>query len=139
MTGGERRHATCLRWLGFGLLLEGASGSGKSDLALRLIEAGADLVADDAVLVEADGGILRGHAIPPQGRIEMRGAGILAMASLATTRLDILIEMGGSPDRLPETESAVIAGQRLPRLRLDARAPSAVAQIRCHLLAERIA
>ncbi|MBM3488544.1 MAG: hypothetical protein FJX67_18250, partial [Alphaproteobacteria bacterium] len=56
MTGPLRLHATCIAVDGIGVLVRGASGAGKSDLALRLIDAGARLVADDQVLVEAAAG-----------------------------------------------------------------------------------
>ena len=61
------------------MLIEGPSGSGKSDLALRAIEIGFRLVADDRTLVWASGGALYGRAPAPLGGlIEVRGVGVLA-------------------------------------------------------------
>ena len=56
----EQIHATCIALDGRGVLLRGPSGSGKSDMALRLIDAGAELVADDRVDLDAPGRGRRG-------------------------------------------------------------------------------
>ena len=57
-------HATCVEFEGTGVLLRGPSGAGKSDLALRMIDAGWALVADDQVDLAVLGGRL--EATPPQ-------------------------------------------------------------------------
>ncbi|WP_040850329.1 HPr kinase/phosphorylase, partial [Nitrospirillum viridazoti] len=75
-----RVHATCVSVGGAGVLLRGASGSGKSDLALRLVDAGALLVADDQVALAADPTATLLTATAPErlaGLIEVRGLGIL--------------------------------------------------------------
>lgn len=82
-------HATCVAVGEAGVLLRGPSGSGKSDLALRLIDTGARLVADDRVVLSRDGDSLR--AAPPpslKGRLEVRGIGICDMAALDSAVLD---------------------------------------------------
>ena len=58
-------HATCVALDGAGVLLRGPSGSGKSDLALRLIDGGARLVADDQVALSAEAGRLVARAPAP--------------------------------------------------------------------------
>ncbi|MDE0940637.1 MAG: HPr kinase/phosphatase C-terminal domain-containing protein, partial [Pirellulales bacterium] len=71
-------HATCVAIGEVGVLLRGPSGSGKSDLALRLIEGGAKLVADDqVVLSEVAGSLLASAPAALRGKIEVRGCGIL--------------------------------------------------------------
>ena len=58
----EQIHGACVDLSGAGVLLRGPSGSGKSDLALRLIDGGASLVADDRVDLEVRDGNLAAHA-----------------------------------------------------------------------------
>ena len=71
-------HATCVTYGGIGILLRGASGSGKSSLALRLIEAGATLVADDRGYMRRENNTLHASCTPPLvGRLELRGLGLV--------------------------------------------------------------
>ena len=73
-------HATTVLVDGTGVLLRGPSGSGKSDLALRLIDGGARLVADDQTALAVENGVLVAH--PPRsiaGRLEVRGLGIVTV------------------------------------------------------------
>ncbi len=111
-----------------GVLLRGPSGAGKSDLALRLIDAGGRLIADDYVHVWASGGGL--HAGPPEriaGRIEARGLGILDTASRPVARIWLVVDcVQVPPERLPEPALETLCGVRLPRLIVDVRPASAV-------------
>ena len=110
-----------------GALLRGPSGVGKSDLALRLIDAGWRLVADDYTQVWASGEGL--YACAPDriaGRIEARGLGIIALPSRPVARIDLLVDcVRTPPERLPEPAFETVAGVRLPRLIVDVRPPSA--------------
>lgn len=110
-----------------GVLLRGGSGAGKSDLALRLIEAGWRLVADDYAHVWASGGAL--YACAPDriaGRIEARGLGILGVAALPLARIVLLVDCRQEPaERLPEPKWDRAAGLCLPHLVLDVRPASA--------------
>src|SRR5919205_3670266 len=79
-----RVHGTCVARSGAGVLLLGPAGAGKSDLALRLLSRGFDLVADDQVVIED------GVACPPPplaGLMEVRGVGIVRLAYVAAARL----------------------------------------------------
>ncbi|QDH72217.1 HPr kinase/phosphorylase [Brevundimonas sp. M20] len=125
-------HATVVaRWFsGQGwraVVLRGASGVGKSDLALRLVGAGWRLVADDYAHLFASGDGL--YACPPdriRGRIEVRGVGILSIPTLDIARVVLVLDLAAGPvERLPEHETATICGVVLPRLRLDPREASA--------------
>jgi len=97
-----RFHASCAARSGEGgfdaVLLLGASGSGKSDLLLRLLDRGWAFVADDQVIVEA--GIARG-APELLGLMEIRGLGLFEVPRIEAAPLRLVVRMGGSAARLP--------------------------------------
>jgi serine kinase of HPr protein (carbohydrate metabolism regulator) len=123
------------RWRG--VLILGASGSGKSDLALRLIDGGFRLVADDRVLLWTSGGRLFGRAPDTlYGLIEARGLDVLSAPARAFTAIDLAVEcVAGPVERLPEPASTRQLGHDLPLLRLVATEASAPAKIGRALLA----
>ncbi len=102
-------HGNCLDVEGFGVLIFGGPGSGKSDLSLRLIKSSLNpsirLVADDRVLVEGDAeGLI---ASPPEilaGLIEIRGIGVVRIGHLSRTRPGLVVKLTGRKEieRLPE-------------------------------------
>lgn len=114
-----------------GVLIAGAPGAGKSDLALRLIGRGWRLVADDYAHVFASGGAL--YACAPAtiaGRIEVRGVGILGACALGLARLALFVELTDQPvERLPDAASRQIDGVALPLVRLNGFEPSAVEKV----------
>jgi serine kinase of HPr protein (carbohydrate metabolism regulator) len=129
-------HASCCAWSGLGVLLRGTPGSGKSDLALRLVDAGFRLVADDRVdLVATDGVVTASAPAPLAGLIEVRGLGILHLGEHVAAPLGLLADLAPAAtiDRLPEPASEEVLGVRLPVIRLDPTAPSAVARVRAAL------
>ncbi|RZJ24222.1 MAG: serine kinase [Brevundimonas sp.] len=107
--------------------LWGASGVGKSDLALRLLGRGWRLVADDYAHLFASGGALYARAPETiRGRIEVRGVGILPTCELDLARVVLAVELAAGPvERLPEPDTRTVSGVVLPLLRLDPREPSA--------------
>lgn len=126
-------HATTVALAGVGVAIEGPSGSGKSDLALRLIDGGARLVADDQTRVERQGGQL--VASPPPaiaGLLEVRGLGIVELPyePAAVLRLLAVATPAGEIERMPEPESRTLLGVALPVLRLDPFAISTCAKLR---------
>ncbi|MDZ5646885.1 HPr kinase/phosphatase C-terminal domain-containing protein [Nitrospirillum sp. BR 11828] len=135
-----RVHATCVSVGGAGVLLRGPSGSGKSDLALRLVDAGALLVADDQVVLTADPTRSLVTATAPErlaGLIEVRGLGILPAptAPSAVIRLVVdLVERDAVP-RLPTTDANRLAGVMVPHVALWPFAASAPAALRLALAA----
>ncbi len=135
-------HGTAVHWQGRGILLLGPSGCGKSDLALRLIDRGAALVADDLVRITARDGRLVGRAEAGPGLIELRGQGIFRLPYRTETTLDLALDLGretaAAADRLPEAASRSIAGIALPRVRLDPGTASATARIAVLLHRERV-
>jgi serine kinase of HPr protein (carbohydrate metabolism regulator) len=112
-----------------GALIEGPSRSGKSDLALRLLDAGFRLVADDRVLLWTVDGRLFGRAPEPlHGLIEVRGLEIAPVAALAFAEV-VLAVRPGEPERLPEAERVEILGVSVPRATLSYLEPSAPAKL----------
>lgn len=115
-------HATCVSRNGAGVLLLGPSGSGKSDLALRLLECGFVLVSDDRVNIES------GVATPPDslaGLLEIRGLGILHVPHALSARLALAVELGEPGHRLPLPEQHL----GLPLVRIDPSAASAALRV----------
>ncbi len=126
-------HATCVAIGEAGVLLRGPPGVGKSDLALRLIDGGARLVADDQVELRAEKGCLRARA--PEilaGKLEVRGLGILDLEHREEIPVCLLVELtpGRDPERLPEPARETLAGVTLPVMTLDPRTASAPAKLR---------
>ena len=111
------------------MLLRGRPGAGKSDLLLRLIvDAGAGLLADDQVLLSRAGDTLM--ASPPaalSGVMEVRGVGLVRLPPGEPAPVALLADLSDRPARLPDPAHACLMGCTLPRIELDARAPSAVA------------
>jgi serine kinase of HPr protein (carbohydrate metabolism regulator) len=128
-------HATCVVFCDRGLLLQGASGSGKSDLALRLIDAGGLLIADDYVMLDVVKGRL--HAQAPkeiQGMMEVRGIGLLQLPHGLFTAVDLIIDcMPREIERLPESQHVTLHGVSVPLLALKPFEASAVAKVKAFL------
>jgi serine kinase of HPr protein (carbohydrate metabolism regulator) len=126
-------HGTCVAVEGIGVLIRGASGAGKSDLALRLIDGGARLVADDQVACMPQSGKLVASAPPRlRGRLEVRGLGILDVPAAPATALGLVVELvsPAAIPRLPDRASWEYAGISVPLVRLAPFEASAVAKVR---------
>jgi serine kinase of HPr protein (carbohydrate metabolism regulator) len=133
-------HGTTVAIDGNAVLLRGPSGSGKSDLALRLIDAGARLVADDQSEVRRDGDRLLVRAPATlDGLLEVRGVGILNVAPLRDVPLALIVDLvaSGAVERLPEPEREEVLGRAVPRLAAAPFEASAAAKIRAALAALR--
>lgn len=118
------------------MLLLGPPGSGKSDLALRLIREGWALVADDQCVLRAEGGALRAEAPPAlRGLLEVRGLGIFAELPVAgpdaVLRLAVRLVPREEVPRLPSPAAwkGPAGAAPLPEIALDAAAPSAPAKV----------
>ena len=113
-----------------GVLIEGASGAGKSDLAIRLLEQGFRLVADDRVSVWACDGALYGRAPPALANlIEVRGLGICAESALPFSRI-VLAARCEPAERLPDPAFAAYAGLSIPAVSIHPLEASAPAKLR---------
>jgi serine kinase of HPr protein (carbohydrate metabolism regulator) len=113
-----------------GVLVEGASGAGKSDLALRALAAGMmRLVADDRTLVWAVGGRLYGRAPEPlAGLLEVRGLDIVRETALPFCEI-VLVARPGAPERLPEPQTETVLGVCVPLIELGFLEASAPAKL----------
>lgn len=126
-------HATAIAIDGRAVLLRGPSGAGKSDLALRLIDSGARLVADDQVEIRRAGErVLVTAPAAIAGLIEVRGVGILRVESLAEATLAMLVDLVASAevDRLPEILCEDVLGLAVPSIALSPFEASAAAKLR---------
>jgi HPr kinase/phosphorylase len=129
-------HATTIAIGGRGVLLRGPSGAGKSDLALRLIDAGARLVADDQSELRRKGDAILVHSPATiAGLIEVRGIGILQVDTLAAVSLALVVDLVAPQhiERLPEAGKETILGITLPAIRLAPFEASAPAKLRLAL------
>jgi HPr kinase/phosphorylase len=144
--GRQLIHGTCVALGGSAALLRGASGAGKSDLALRFLALASEgdraptLIADDQVWIE-DGtsGELLASAPPTlAGKIEVRGLGILETPHLAQGRLVLVVDLVSDAEvpRMPPDppETVTIAGVALPRLALAPFEPSSPLKLKLALL-----
>ncbi|MCC7049364.1 MAG: HPr kinase/phosphatase C-terminal domain-containing protein [Alphaproteobacteria bacterium] len=134
-------HATTVDLAGAGVLIRGPAGSGKSDLALRLIDAGGRLVADDQTAIERRGERLIARSPPPiAGRLEVRGLGILRVACVAEATINLAVDLV-PPDRverLPEPNYVEILGISVRCLALAPFEASAAAKLRLAVVSSGI-
>ncbi len=131
-----RVHGTSVALDGEGVLLRGPSGCGKSDLALRLIDQGARLVADDQTELQLDGDEISMTAPATiAGQIEVRGLGVVRVPSVTTAPLRVVVDLVPSAaiERMPEPRACMLLGRSVPLLSLAPFEASAVAKLRLAL------
>jgi len=131
-------HASCVAIEGQGVLLAGPAGCGKSDLALRLIDNGAQLVADDQTQLRLENDQLIASAPASiAGLLEIRHIGLVKMPHTAKAEIVLYIDLTTTreaPERLPVTETINLLDRPVRRLRLPSFATSTPAKIRATLL-----
>lgn len=108
-------HGTAVAVGGRGFLILGPSGAGKSGLALQMIALGADLVADDQVLLTARDGPVFLTAPPAlHGLIEARGVGLLSVPTLPEAPLQCVVDLAADPEtRMPHPQHVHVLGRRI--------------------------
>jgi hypothetical protein len=120
------RQATAVAIGGRALLIEGSPGSGKSSLALALIDRGAILIGDDGIALEDRLGEL--WAFPPPataGLIELRNVGLVALPTTDAPIALMLDLRDDAPRFVEHAGAAEIAGHAIPWLAFDPRGPAA--------------
>ena len=126
-------HGTAVAIEGEAVLLRGSPGTGKSDLALRLIDGGARLLADDqAVLQRVNERILVRAPAPIAGLIEVRGVGILRVDPVDEAPLALIVDLvpSAAVERLPESRFEAVLGLAVPLIALAPFEASAAAKLR---------
>lgn len=127
-------HASCVSYFGQGILIRGKSGTGKSDLSLRLImDKGCLLIGDDRVDIFAKRGKLKAYGIKTiANMLEVRGIGLAYFLSKKSTEVRLIVDLVKNREdieRLPEIEYEELEGIKIKRIKLYAFDISAVDKI----------
>ena len=127
----ETIHASTVSTDGRAVLISGPSGSGKSDLALRLLDRGFTLVSDDQTIVRREGDRLVSSAPPTiKGKLEIRGIGIVDMDTVADVPVALSVELTSEIVRLPDDRrERPVLGVNLPLISVDAQTASAASKV----------
>ena len=127
----ETVHASSVAVDGRAVLITGPSGSGKSDLALRLLDRGFTLVSDDQTIIKKDGTRLLASAPPTiAGKLEIRGIGIIDLEHVDGVPVALIVELTGDIQRLPDdSRERPILGIKLPFITIDAMTASAPSKV----------
>lgn len=134
-------NGTAVAWRGEGILILGPTGSGKSDLTLRLIDSGALLVADDVVEMKREGERLL-LSFPPEGpaelkgRMEVKGLGIMSVPA-APPEVPLSLVVRSTPrqdvELIPESMVSEWLGLQITTIGIGLPEPSAPAKVRLAL------
>ena len=127
----ETLHASCVALDGRAVLITGISGSGKSDLSLRLIDRGFILVSDDQTIVRKSGEKLIATAPATiAGKLEIRGVGIVEMETVKDVQVVLIVELTSDIQRMPDdSRERPVLGVKLPLISVDATTASAASKV----------
>ena len=132
-------HASCVALEGRGLLITGTSGQGKSALALQLMAYGAQLVADDRVLLQLlEGQVIASAPEPIRGLVEARFVGLLHARIRSPVPVVAIADLDeAETERLPVRHSTLLLGQHVATVkRVESAhfAPALMQYLRCGAL-----
>jgi len=127
----ETLHSSTVASEGRAVLITGPSGSGKSDLALRLLDRGFILVSDDQTIIRSDGDRLLATAPPTiAGKLEVRGIGIVEVEHTSDVPVALIVELRSDIQRMPDDSRVrVILGVAVPLISIDAMTASAASKV----------
>ena len=127
----ETLHCSTVAVDGRAVLITGPSGSGKSDLTLRLIDRGYNLVSDDQTIIKKDGERIIASAPPTiAGKLEVRGLGIVDVEHVENVPIALVVELTSDFQRLPDdSRQRPILGIPVPLVSIDAMTASAPAKV----------
>ena len=127
-------HSTSIVVEDLGIMIIGKSGSGKSDLALRLIDSGAMLISDDVTICKKSGFLYLNSHEATRGLLEVREIGIMTVPYIDNIRLALIVELTDiNLKRSPGEISSKILGIKVPKIKILGRESSAVAKIKLKL------
>ena len=123
--GNTVHQATCVAIGGRGLLIEGVPGSGKSSLALALIDRGAVLVGDDGLVLEQrEEGLFASPHPTIAGKLEVRNLGLIDLPVSRDVMVALVVRLDPDAPRFIEyAAETIIAGVPLPLVRLWPESP----------------
>ena len=131
----KRFHSTSLVVEDSGLLIIGEPGIGKSDLALRMIDSGAMLIADDITICKKINNFI--YLFSPEetkGLLEVREIGIITVPFIENIKLSLVVQLINEENiRYPENENCLILGIKVPKIKIYGKNSSAVAKIKVKL------
>lgn len=131
----ETVHCSAVAIDGRAVLIGGRSGTGKSDLALRLIDRGAALISDDYTHIRRVAGqALASAPATIAGKIEMRGIGIVEIEAVGDVPVALFVDLDRTPERLPDLEEKrMLAGVSIPAIGLNGHEGSAPLKVEAAL------
>jgi serine kinase of HPr protein (carbohydrate metabolism regulator) len=127
----ENLHASTVALDGRAVVICGPSGSGKSDLALRMLDRGFMLVSDDRTIIGKEGAKLIASAPATiKGKIEVRGLGIFEIEHVDDVPVALVVELRSDVERLPDdNRERLILGTGIPMVSVDAMTASAPSKV----------
>jgi serine kinase of HPr protein (carbohydrate metabolism regulator) len=127
----ENLHSSTVALDGRAVLISGPSGSGKSDLALRMLDRGFTLVSDDRTIIRKQGSKLIASAPETiKGKLEVRGVGIVEVETVSNVPLALVVELTSDIQRMPDdSQERLILGAGIPLINVDALTASAPSKV----------
>ena len=131
----KRLHATSVAMEDNGVAIFGDPGSGKSDLALRLIDSGATLISDDiTVFSKLEKNINLFGIENTKGLLEVREVGIITVPYVEGIKLKLVVKLTDKViERIPKKNQINLLGLKFPKLEINGKNPSSVAKVKVKL------